>query len=367
MPDNFAPVPDETTIVGLDVDGPLPVALDGTYLRHGPNPIGRPSPDHDGDGMVHAITIRAGRAVGYRNRWVRTAAAAGKLGVEPAPGPPPLPHDHSNHSLVGYAGTILSLGHGSLPYELTSDLDTIARTDPCLAHRGGIAAHAKIDPSSGALVTCPVTAPGTGRSLVHDFGVTRRHFVIPTGTRVAVVDRSDASVQWFEVGATVDHIANAYDTTRGLVADVIGGEGLERWVITNAVDRHVLDATPQRHCRINDSFLARPYRFAYAVGVDRDGRTPSSELFKHDLATGSRELHDFGPGNRPSEFVFVADPARSRAEDGGWLIGFTHHDATGDARLVVLDAEHVGRRALATVHIPRRVPFGTHAAWISHR
>ena len=37
--------------------------------------------------MVHAVTLHAGGAVSYRNRWILTDAAAQLLGTEPVPGP----------------------------------------------------------------------------------------------------------------------------------------------------------------------------------------------------------------------------------------------------------------------------------------
>src|SRR4051812_43687966 len=104
---NFAPVTDETTIVGLDVEGALPAALDGTFVQHGPNPIGTPPPDYDpgaAPGMVHGVALRAGRAIAYRNRWVHTDAAAKKLGVEAPLGPPSAGEDRSNHTVIAFGG-----------------------------------------------------------------------------------------------------------------------------------------------------------------------------------------------------------------------------------------------------------------------
>jgi carotenoid cleavage dioxygenase-like enzyme len=42
-----------------------------------------------------------------------------------------------------------------------------------------------------------------------------------------------------------------------------------------------------------------------------DGFVGATCLFKHDLGTGKREVHDFGPGRVPAEFVFV--PAHESA------------------------------------------------------
>ena len=58
----------------LEVVGDLPEDLDGIYVRNGENPvhpaIGRYHP-FDGDGMLHLVGFRGGKAF-YRNRFVRT-------------------------------------------------------------------------------------------------------------------------------------------------------------------------------------------------------------------------------------------------------------------------------------------------------
>ena len=97
---NYAPVHDETIITDLAVLGALPRALSGQYLRIGPNPMGCTPVSHDwttAEGMVHAITLRSGRALSYRNRWIRTDGAARKLGLEPVPGPGPSIRDSFLH------------------------------------------------------------------------------------------------------------------------------------------------------------------------------------------------------------------------------------------------------------------------------
>ncbi len=63
------------------VEGKLPAELSGVYLRNTENPllpsIGRYHP-FDGDGMLHAIRFREGRA-SYRNRMIRTRGLAEEL------------------------------------------------------------------------------------------------------------------------------------------------------------------------------------------------------------------------------------------------------------------------------------------------
>ena len=57
-----------------EVIGNIPTDIDGVYVRTGENqihePIGRYHP-FDGDGFIHAISFKDGRA-SYRSRFVRT-------------------------------------------------------------------------------------------------------------------------------------------------------------------------------------------------------------------------------------------------------------------------------------------------------
>lgn len=73
---NYAPIFEEMYAEDLQVlSGSIPAALDGEYVRNGPNPQfdlrGKPYFWFDGDGMVHGIRLRNGRA-SYINRWIRT-------------------------------------------------------------------------------------------------------------------------------------------------------------------------------------------------------------------------------------------------------------------------------------------------------
>src|SRR5437763_1795194 len=87
----FAPVTEEVTAFDLPVTGRIPAELTGRYLRNGPNPIGLEDPEAYhwflGDGMVHGVRLRDGRAEWYRNRWVRSRSVAAALGEEWPAGP----------------------------------------------------------------------------------------------------------------------------------------------------------------------------------------------------------------------------------------------------------------------------------------
>ena len=72
----MAPVRTEVTAVDLEVSGQVPEHLHGRYLRNGPNPAAEVDPAtyhwFSGDAMVHGLALRDGKALWYRNRWVRT-------------------------------------------------------------------------------------------------------------------------------------------------------------------------------------------------------------------------------------------------------------------------------------------------------
>jgi carotenoid cleavage dioxygenase-like enzyme len=164
----YAPVTDERDDDCLEVIGEVPADLDGVYLRNGPNPQFPPQGRYhwfDGDGMVHGIRFRDGRA-SYRNRWIRTegfereADAGGGLWtgvIEPRDGNP-RSHlslkDSANTDLVYFRDRVLALWYLSgRPYALDAEtLATIGAEDfgatlPCR-----VSAHAKVDERTGELL-----------------------------------------------------------------------------------------------------------------------------------------------------------------------------------------------------------------------
>jgi carotenoid cleavage dioxygenase len=129
----FKPVTEELTAFDLPVTGRIPRELNGRFLRNGPNVLGLEDPRAHhwmlGEGMVHGVRLRDGRAEWYRNRWVRSASVAGKLG-EPYPGPVPPDDFPCNTHVIGYKGRILALQEsGPLPYELDHELNTVGTYD----------------------------------------------------------------------------------------------------------------------------------------------------------------------------------------------------------------------------------------------
>lgn len=204
---NYAPVRREITETDLEVTGTIPDYLDGRYLRTGPNPFGDPDPSRYhvflGEGMVHGLRLSDGKAQWYRNRWVRSADMARKLGERPRGGPRGGGFDFAgNTNVIGHAGRTLILTEaGVRPYELDDELETIGSSDFCGTLYGGYTAHPKRDPGTGelhavsynplrgSLIQYSVTGvDGTVRrtvnirldaqTMMHDFSLTEKYVVL---------------------------------------------------------------------------------------------------------------------------------------------------------------------------------------------
>jgi carotenoid cleavage dioxygenase len=201
----FAPLQQEFTLTDLQVTGRIPDYLDGRYLRNGPNPIGEVDPAlyhwFVGDGMVHGIRIRNGKAEWYRNRWVRGPLASKALGERPPAGHVGISALGANTNVIGHAGKTLALIEAGLPaYALTDDLDTVGVCDFDGTLTGGYTAHPKRDPETGELhaVSYSMNRGNTmqysvigvdgrarrtvdvqvaGSPMMHDFSLTERHVV----------------------------------------------------------------------------------------------------------------------------------------------------------------------------------------------
>ena len=149
-----APMHQELTIENLPVTGTIPAALDGRYLRMGPNPRTPNAAKYHwfaGDGMIHGIRIESGRARWYRNRWIRSAAISKALN-EPRVEGPRHAFDTVNTNVVQFAGKTLGLVEaGSTPVEIGETLETLRYSDFDGSLNGSFAAHPHIDPLTGEM------------------------------------------------------------------------------------------------------------------------------------------------------------------------------------------------------------------------
>jgi carotenoid cleavage dioxygenase-like enzyme len=210
QPDNpyltgvHTPMTEELTLRELPVTGVIPAALTGRYLRMGPNPMAPNIEKHHwfaGDGMIHGLRLEAGRAVWYRNRWIRSDAVARALDEPRTPGPRHL-FDTVNTNVVGHAGKVLGVVEaGSTPVEIGDTLETLRYSDFSQTLKGGFTAHPHVDPLTGEMlgicydaskwrslryvvvgaegrVRREVRIPVKHGPMIHDFAFTRRFAII---------------------------------------------------------------------------------------------------------------------------------------------------------------------------------------------
>jgi carotenoid cleavage dioxygenase len=246
--------------------------------------------------------------------------------------------------------------------------------------------------------------------MIHDFGLTASRVVwldLPVifdvnlvggqpfpfawrpehGARVGVMPRSagSADVIWIDLEPCyVYHVLNAFDSVDDtIVIDVVRypdmfaaevyGPGatspprLDRWTIDPSaltVAIETVDDASQEFPRINELYAGRQHRYGYTSEVTvGTSWTDHGSVRKNDFVAGTTERHVVGPGRAAGEPVFAA-AAAGTAEDHGWILSVVY-DATRDASdVIVVDATDFEAAPVATIHLPRRIPFGFHGSWI---
>ncbi len=267
---NLAPVFDEIDAFDLPVEGAIPPELCGRYLRNGPNPKSGTSPHWFlGNGMIHGVRLEGGKAVWYRNRYVKTPLLDDPdRPMVDASGNIDRRRSAANTHVISHAGRIFALEEGHFPFELTPELETAGHCDFGGKLATAMTAHPKICPETGELLffgysfrppyltyhrvdatgklvqSEPITVPGP--TMHHDWNVTRNHVVfmdLPVcfdlqlamqgtmpyrwqpeyGARLGVMPRTgrDADVVWYEIEPCyVFHPMNAFEDGDRIVLDV---------------------------------------------------------------------------------------------------------------------------------------------------
>jgi carotenoid cleavage dioxygenase-like enzyme len=431
------PMEAELTLEDLPVAGTIPAELDGRYLRIGPNPAAPEAKGYHwftGDGMVHGVALQDGKALWYRNRWIRSKRVEAETGMPHAPGPRHGGFDTVNTNVLGIGGRTWALVEaGSYPVELSDNLDeqTYNPFDDTLM--GSFTAHPHLDPVTGEhhAICYEATVPEEVRHVVigpdgkvtreaaipvkhgpsiHDCAITARYALIldlpvtfsmkalirghsfpyrwnpEHQARIGLLPRTGAAddVIWVDCPQTyIFHVANAFDMADGravldacvydtMFAEITGGPsgqslGLERWTIdpvAKTVERKTVDSTPQEFPRPDERFFGQPYHYAYTMGLPAgDFAIGDTKLYKHDLAEGTRQIHEFGAGRYPGEFVFVPR-AHDAPEGDGWLVGLVIDLPKETTDLAIIDAQNFESTPVASIRLPHRVPPGFHGNWV---
>ena len=168
----------------------------GLYVRNGSNPRSGTSPHWFlGDGMLHGVRVERGKAVWYRNRWVRTPLHGGRHGLSrrhPRRGeqpeqrggrPPRRPAAH------------LGRGGVALRAVAPTDLSTVGAYDFDGKLGAAMTAHPKVDP--GHRRACTSSATGSRRRTSPT--------TWPTPTASLVLSRADRGRQAVDDPRLRDH------------------------------------------------------------------------------------------------------------------------------------------------------------------
>ncbi|KAL5719982.1 Dixin [Ranunculus cassubicifolius] len=481
---NFAPVIDETPPVhDLVVNGVLPECMNGEFVRVGPNPKFAPVAGYhwfDGDGMVHAIRIKDGKAT-YVSRYVKTSrfkqeeffggAKFMKIGdlkgffglvmvnmqilraklkvLDLSYG-----HGTSNTALIYHHGKLLALSEGDKPYALRvledGDLQTLGMLDYDKRLTHNFTAHPKVDPFTGEMFTfgyahtapyCtyrviskdgvmhdPVPITIADPVMMHDFAITENYAIFmdlplyfrpkemvkekklifsfdeTKKARFGILPRyakDELQIRWFELpNCFIFHNANAWEEGDEIVLitcrlekpnlDMVGGEVKEKVdsfanelyemrfnMNTGLASQKKLSASTVDFPRVNESYTGRKQRYVYGTILDSIAKVKGIIKFdlhaepeegKTELEVGGniKGIYNLGPGGYGSEAIFVPrEPGITSEEDDGYLIFFNHDENTGKSCVKVLDAKTMSSDPVAVIEIPKRVPYGFHAFFVS--
>jgi carotenoid cleavage dioxygenase len=254
--------------------------------------------------------------------------------------------------------------------------------------------------------------------MMHDFVVTQHHAVFldapavfdlagfasggplitwqpERGTRIGVMrrDGDGSDLRWIPIeDCYVFHFLNAYSEGDRLVIDAcrlprmdIGldaaqrsrGEDPSGYLTRFSVDLTAGTAGHERLAelsgdfpRIDDRVAGRRHRYGYvatfATGAP-DRSTPGADgcfdsITSYDLERGTEASYLVGPGRVVGEPVVASHP--SGVEGEGWVMSYVYDRATDRSEVRILDATDLAAGPVATVHLPRRVPFGFHGSWL---
>ena len=118
--------------------------------------------------------------------------------------------------------------------------------------------------------------------------------------------------------------------------------------------------------------MGKKNKYVYA-GVG-DPMPKISGVVKLDLSKGDQRedctvaSRMYGKGCYGGEPFFVAREAAENLdaeEDDGYVVSYVHDENTGESRFLVMDAKSPNLDLVATVKLPRRVPYGFHGLFVA--
>lgn len=270
-----------------------------------------------------------------------------------------------------------------------------------------------IAPGGKVMRTGMVTGPYCG--FMHDFVITENYIVLPffpatqsvereqaglpytaweagLGSHYAVLRRDGTGdVRWFRADdAFAYHVMNGFEADGRIVFDLVLANHIGNFPNADGsmpdpankvsrLTRVTLDLngdgdTP--HFQPLDDiyvdfvmpdprFSGHPYQVGFAGGVidPAEQAIGWNSVVRYDMRDFSRVGYSFGSGTASWEPLFV--PRSKDAPEGdGWLLTMVYRAATNSSELAILDSADVAAGPVTRIHVPHRVPFGFHGAFV---
>ncbi|MGW4912745.1 carotenoid oxygenase family protein [Streptomyces sp. NPDC004270] len=326
----FAPSRTEADVYDLEVEGRIPPELSGAFYRAAADTQYPPRFANDvyinGDGMIHMVRFENGHA-DLKTKYVRTKrfelerqARQALFGAYRNPytdDPSVLSIDdgNANTSIIWHAGKLLALKEAALPYEL----------DPVTLETKGIydfsgqipgrtfTAHPKHDPLTGELIAFAYNASGlpdkqihiyeisaSGKvtrsqtfevpysSMVHDWLVTRDHFVFTISPMVADPEQLKREAQYFVWDPN-------QETYVAIIPREQGVSGIRWYRSEQLMETHSLNAWTDGDTLVADHFTTKSGWFSQ-FPITTVGPLPEKPPFLHrwtfDLTQGAAHWED---------------------------------------------------------------------------
>ena len=344
---NGRPVTEELTLADLKVNGKIPEELNGRYVRTGPNPItGTSTHPFLGDGMLHGMRLRDGKAEWYRNRYVQTPFITDpSVDVLDLSVMMDMKSSKANTHVMGHAGKILVLEEGYFPYVVDGQLNTVGPTDFEGALTGSFTAHPKICPTTGELLAfgysalepylryLRVSADGKlvqtenitvgGPTMMHDFNITQNNVIfmdLPAVFNLELAMTGEMPIRWDE----------SYPARLGVMPRN-GNDTQVRWFDINPC--YVFH--PLNSYEDGDKIIIDVARFSHmwkASTMD----FPPPELWRWTIDTVSGKVHEEQVDDRPAEFPRVADSVIGMKHRYGYLAGMSQTKDPSEASGAIL-------------------------------
>jgi carotenoid cleavage dioxygenase len=203
------------------------------------------------------------------------------------------------------------------------------------------------------------------------------------GARIGIMPLGGpaTAIRWVEIEpAYVFHGVNAYRDGDEVVVDVchldsVFANGsalgppptLHRWRIdvsgaSLTFRDDVLSDRPADLPTIDRRHTGRDYRHSWRVEVgEAEDSVDLRGLVHYDARKGAEQRYDPGRGRSSGEWLFVPS---GDGEGDGYVLTFVYDAASDTSALEVLGAQDVAAGPIASVPLPRRVPYGFHATWV---